>query len=104
MENKKMILINVPSNKRFRSIITTIWGMLLCFNLMVCLLIKNPHPFNWIMVGFALGFLLRGLMESPLMTSFEKLLNLQSNLIDRMCKMLDINKTKSKSPKTKVKK
>ena len=54
-------------NKNLRTILAVVWGMVFCFNLMLCLTNSNSSFFTWGIVGFILGGLCVIILDNVLL-------------------------------------
>ena len=79
--------------KKIRKTLIVMWGMLFCMNLIICLVMTNPKPINWIIAGVPFGVVVILLSYYPLENSLDELIKLQENLID---KLMEKNPTKKK--------
>ena len=75
--------------KTQRHIMTVVWGMIFCFNLVICLSSFNAHPISWIMVGLALGCFLHSLITNPLLNVNEGLFDMQDKIIHSLRNSID---------------
>ena len=66
-------------SKRFNDIMLVAWVILLVFNLIV--LLYNPLKFNFLLLGFSLGFLINMLIVHPLLNSSEAYINVLNKII-----------------------
>ncbi len=80
--------------KKIRQVLIVMWGMLFCMNLILCLIMSDPKPLNWIMVGIPFGAVMILLINYALESSLDKLLFLQGRMIDKLIKEIPIKKKK----------
>ena len=75
-------------NKILNHIISVIWAMVFCINLIICIWISNPHPISWVMVGFSIGMLVMNLINSVVLNVQDELIKIQELLIKQQKKLI----------------
>ena len=80
-----------------RYILTTIWAMLFCLNLLLCLTTSNPDALSWIITGMFFGGTIIMMLDNGLMKVENELISLYEIYVKKSDKLIGkiVNKRKN---------